>query len=417
MKKRIWLMAVTAAMVMMTLIGCPPAGQGGQTQVKAASGLKNDLSVKGEIDGTYCEIKLNAADGTFTATETPFSVDVSLTSSSRGDVTTFSGEFFYYDGKLQLKVTAKNEQDLTDDAICLTAEVAPTQLTQSSEVTFQAEQSLDYEAAKVLFRQANPITSSKLAGRRYVCDEFNISMTMTMNGTDTTGDSTAEAVFDFTENSILTNFFSDGKGVLALPYTISGNTITINVDVNSTLSTTVTDKVYEYRVNMTGTLTGKLSDNLQQLSISGNVTQNTESVNTTELMTMTTSVTYSGTFNRQTSITDLTGKTYKANIAKIGGQQTTLNPPIKLSFTKQYQYQLTQGDNSIHFIDIPMFYFAGGGKISITSSFKIDGATYSGQMTGTISSDLRTITIKCNLQTVKDGEILLAPFEWTFVQD
>ena len=128
-------LAVSAVMMSIMFVGCPPTGatpQGTEPQIDegksntAASGISANVTVKGKLTvpvqdmviDTTCDIALDAANGTFEATG---SVD-------RATVTfTFKGEFFYDSGKLQLNVETVAVGPITENVSCyFYAEIAQT---------------------------------------------------------------------------------------------------------------------------------------------------------------------------------------------------------------------------------------------------------------------------------------------------
>ena len=73
------------------------------------------MTISGVIENTTCDIVLDAATATWTATE------------SRSK--SFAGEFFYDNGKLQLKVTKKDEVELqTAQQIYLKSDITESEL-------------------------------------------------------------------------------------------------------------------------------------------------------------------------------------------------------------------------------------------------------------------------------------------------
>ncbi len=152
MKKFICIFAVMAAM--MTIIGCqngqplnPPNADNAQTNVKK-SGIPANATIYGDVGDVYCEIVLNAAAGTFTATET---------TDNRGDEPkTFQGSFFYYNGVLYMEVSKENAQTLSEP-IYLSAPVSSAKLESETkiDVTITQTEASQYTTAKTTFEQSS----------------------------------------------------------------------------------------------------------------------------------------------------------------------------------------------------------------------------------------------------------------------
>ena len=412
--QKIFLYFIIILSLIIGLIGCPnnpDTGNGSnndqteQTQEaknKATSGLEKDLTVIGMIEDTTCDITLNAENGTFTATQ-----------SSRSDEVSYSGEFFYYNGKLQLKVTSKNEQILSsDDIICLTAEVAQTALTSDEPVTFTFETNTvtEYETAKTEFREANSnnnttnIDPSVLKGMRFVADTltFSQSITQSVNGTQIGEPQTLPGcVLDFTaDNKVMIDILFSYSHEL-MNYTISGNTVKIEfyLDIDH-----AGENFYQ------ASLTGTLSDDGSRINdFKG------EFIHDTGKQKMVFSFS-NGTFTKQGAIQSLAGKTYKATKAKLNSENMTGN--IELKFTGTYDFTLKQDDKSL--IQWSNGYMLYGNNIVVSAMYAFDNKSYSSSLRGTISSDYAQISLSGTNWTPSIGtstEPLSVEFEFALDSD
>ena len=145
MKKLLMTAGVVSVLVMsMMLTACPQqetTTTAAAPQIdeavsnSAASGISQNVTVKGEIDGTDCDIVLNASTGTFTAKQ-----------ASRAAEVTFSGEFFYADGKLKLNVQYRGDADIS-----LYYEANVSDLADNTSVTFTEITETVYTTAKTAF--------------------------------------------------------------------------------------------------------------------------------------------------------------------------------------------------------------------------------------------------------------------------
>ena len=411
--QKIFLYFIIILSLIIGLIGCPnnPETDNGsnndqteQTQEaknKATSGLEKDLTVIGKIEDTTCDITLNAENGTFTATQ-----------SSRSDEVSYSGEFFYYNGKLQLKVTSKNEQTLSsDEIICLTAEVAQTALTSDEPATFAFETNTvtEYETAKTEFRVANSnnnttnIDPSVLKGMRFVADTltFSQSITQSVNGTQIGEPQTLPGcVLDFTaDNKVMIDILFSYSHEL-MNYTISGNTVKIEfyLDLNTGeiievpfVDASRADHVGEnfYQASLTGTIS---DDGSRINDFKGEFIHNMTSYDNTGNTTGKQKIVFSfsnGTFTKQGEIKSLAGKTYKATKAKLNSENMTGN--IELKFTGTYDFTLKQDDKSL--IQWSNGYMLYGNNIVVSAMYTFDNNSYSSSLRGTISSDYAQISL------------------------
>ena len=422
--QKIFLYFIIILSLIIGLIGCPnnpDTGNGSnndqteQTQEeknKATSGLEKDLTVIGKIEDTTCDITLNAENGTFTATQ-----------SSRSDEVSYSGEFFYYNGKLQLKVTSKNEQTLSsDEIICLTAEVAQTALTSDEPATFAFETKTvtEYEAAKTEFREANSnnnttnIDPSVLKGMRFVADTltFSQSITQSVNGTQIGEPQTLPGcVLDFTaDNKVMIDILFSYSHEL-MNYTISGNTVKIEFYLDI-------DHAGEnfYQASLTGTIS---DDGSRITDFKGEFIHNMTSYDNTGNTTGKQKMVFSfsnGTFTKQGEIKSLAGKTYKATKAKLNSENMTGN--IELKFTGTYDFTLKQDDKSL--IQWSNGYMLYGNNIVVSAMYTFDNNSYSSSLRGTISSDYAQISLSGTNWTPSIGtstEPLSVEFEFALVSD
>lgn len=150
--KRKFMMIFAIIAIMMMAVGCPQntnTDNGNQTptesaqtkQNKATSGIAANMTISGVIENTTCDIVLDAATATWTATE------------SRSK--SFAGEFFYDNGKLQLKVTKKDEVELqTAQQIYLKSDITESELKDQTVVTLTATTKEVYEEAKTEYRKS-----------------------------------------------------------------------------------------------------------------------------------------------------------------------------------------------------------------------------------------------------------------------
>ena len=170
MKKNFFVLMTLAVMM---FIGCQNGLESNKNQQsdaqnqsetnKTTSGLEKNLIIVGKIQDTTCDITLNASAGTFSAVR------------SRADEL-FSGEFFYYNEELKLKVKKKNKQDLAAETFCLTARVEAEKLISDRKVTFETESISAYDNVKNEFKQSAATTSSS--------STTSTTSTTVHNGTD-----------------------------------------------------------------------------------------------------------------------------------------------------------------------------------------------------------------------------------------
>lgn len=401
MTKKIFYIIALIAVIMM-FVGCPNNPQNDTTdnnpttektqeeKNKATSGLEKDITIIGKIQDTTCDITLNAENGTFTASK-----------SSRTDDVSFSGEFFYYNGKLQLKVTSKNNQTLSSaETFCLTATVAEELLKTDETVTFETKNVTEYETAKTEFLNSNSIKTFDLAGIRFVADTLTISQTTLINGETQSenpqNESAAGCVLDFTANNkvLIEEFFEFDY---ELNYHVIGNALKIEFIYS-----------VEESLTMQVTFTGTLSDDGSRITnFSGDILQYSNNKPEDKWI-----ISFSdGAFTKKGTITSLTGKTYKATKAKYNNENLTGN--IELAFTDTYNFTMKQDNSSL--TSLSKYYLVTEGQFKLSAYWEINNNTSFGILSGTISSDFKTISVSADLN--ESGSIKKLEFEFVLNEE